>query len=111
MKKKIRLDLSDLKVESFVTSEGMTLKDGTVFGMANTACEWTCNEVTETCDDGVACHGQSADCDWTTDQGALSCATVGTGTTLPPPPTVGDTCDDTCPETPDSCDGVTCQPE
>jgi hypothetical protein len=111
VKKKIRLDLNDLKVESFVTSEGMTLKEGTVFGMSpNTVCEWTCNEVTDTCD-GIGACVNSNQCNWTTDAQAQSCQGGGTGGTLPPPPTIaGCGTGETCPETPDSCDGQQCQP-
>lgn len=110
MKKKIRLDLNDLKVESFVTSEGMTLREGTVFGMGNTFCDVSCNEVSPTCD-GVGMECDSGDCNWTTDEYAQSCAGPGPGTTLPPPPSVGYSCGDTCPETPETCDGTQCQPD
>lgn len=110
MKKKIRLDLNDLKVESFVTSEGMTLKEGTVFGMnPNTVCEWTCNGVEPTCEAGCP---QSDHCNWTTDAQAQTCTGGPGGGTLPPPPTVaGCGTGDTCPETPESCEGTQCQPD
>ena len=110
MKKKIRLDLNDLKVESFVTSEGMTLREGTVFGMLpNTICEWTCNEVSETC---MSPCPNSEQCNWTTEAQEESCQGPPTTGTLPPPPTIGGCpTGDTCPETPDSCDGTQCQPD
>lgn len=68
--KKIRLDLDDLKVESFVTSEGGSSADGTVFGMGNTECDNTCEGVGATCD-GNGCPS-AGDCDYTA-AGALTC--------------------------------------
>ena len=114
MRKKIRLDLSDLRVESFVASEGMTLKGGTVFGMANTVGEGTCNEVTHTCNDAGGPGGcqsiVNANCNWTTDENAESCTagywTGGTGN-----PSFDPCTGYTCPETPASCDAGPCNPE
>jgi hypothetical protein len=64
--KKIKLDLDSLKVESFVTSGGSARDEGTVFGMdPNTHCEWTCNEVTFTCNNAPTGGCDSGDCDWT----------------------------------------------
>ena len=104
--KKIRLDLSHLKVESFVTGEGMTLRGGTVFGMnPDTVCEWTCDEVSETCM-AIGC-AYSGNCNFTVhvDQGG-SC--IG-DPTVPPPTTL---CSEvTCPETPETCDGHECHPD
>jgi hypothetical protein len=109
--KKIRLDLDDLKVESFVTSRGR-VRDGTVFGMSpNTVCEDTCNEVSPTCVPGCP---DSNFCNWTTDENEASCTgggTGGTGGTLPPHPTTGGDTGHTCPEDQGSCNGMECQPE
>ena len=75
--KKIRLDLEALKVESLVTSEGGSEADGTVFAMAATNCDPTCNEFHDTC------HPYPDPCDWpeaTQNQwtlGDYSCTGVG----------------------------------
>jgi hypothetical protein len=58
--KKIRLDLDALKVDSLVTSEGGAQSDGTVFAMAVTNCDATCNEFHNTC------HPFPDPCDWPT---------------------------------------------
>lgn len=77
--KKIRLDLDSLKVESFVTSEGGSSADGTVFGMGNTECDNTCEGIGYTCDNGNQCGGMSGGCNYTA-AGALTC-TGGPGAT------------------------------
>ena len=62
MKKKIRLDLDALKVESFMTSGGAEGEEGTVFAMANTVCEWTCNGVSPSCDGAQGCGHSLQEC-------------------------------------------------
>jgi hypothetical protein len=109
--KKIRLDLSELKVESFVTSAGAA-QEGTVFGMANTICETTCDGIGETCN-GAGCPSD-ADCqDYTADDEQSCTSTDCGGGTIPSPDTdaVEWSCDGTCDQTPDSCDGIECQPD
>lgn len=84
---KIRLDLSELKVESFVTSGGSAGAGGTVFGMGATECDDTCNPGAFTCQGLPGC-GQSNDCgNWTL--GDLSCTVGGGGDSL--------WCTQTCP--------------
>lgn len=69
--KKIRLDLDSLKVESFVTSEGGPSPAGTVFGMAATECDNTCEGIGDTCDPRQqGC--QTGECNYTA-AGALTC--------------------------------------
>lgn len=71
--KKIRLDLSELKVESFVTSGGPAGAGGTVFGMDITNCGDTCDGI-PTCNGVGACY--SIGCDFT---GAGISCTIGPG--------------------------------
>ncbi len=114
MSNKIKLNLDDLKIESFVTSNGAA-PDGTVFAMANTICENTCNEVSDTCNGAMECQEVgfghlSDDCMWTTDQNAPSCTGGGQGGTLGCTGGGGGETEETCPETPESCEGMICEP-
>jgi hypothetical protein len=93
--KKIRLDLSELKVESFVTSDGAAGAGGTVFGMDATNCDDTCNPGEYTCNGLGQCY-QSDGCPWTL--GAITC-TIGPG---PTELCTGDPCNGTD-NTPDTC--------
>lgn len=78
---KIRLDLAELKVESFVTSDTEREGEGTVFAMANTVCDATCNGG-ETCDGGHGCSGSDGGCPDYTDPELLSCTGGGDPTQL-----------------------------
>jgi len=82
--KKIRLDPGDLRVESFVTGDAVGSEPGTVFQMANTQCDHTCDGALPTCVGGQNCDGESDGCDWT-NLDAISC--TGGGTTGPSFPT------------------------
>jgi len=75
--KKIRLDLSELKVESFVASGGAAGAVGTVFGMDDTNCGATCNPALDTCDGGEC--GWSNTCPFT--NFGLSCTEYTGGPT------------------------------
>jgi len=74
--KKIRLDLESLKVESFVTSHADKGNAGTVFGMGNTYCEATCNEISFTCNGVQGGCPVSDTCDWTYPE-ATTCTAPG----------------------------------
>ena len=105
--KKIRLDLESLKVESFVTSGRSGGSEGTVFGMLNTYCDDTCNEISPSCagtyDPATnPCHSL-AECDWTYPQATTCTSPYGT--------TGGDTEDWTCDACAASCNSEECKTE
>ncbi len=80
--KKLKLDLNDLKVESFETNPHFVKRQGTVQGFKT--------ETANTCDEA---------CQATLD----SCIVTNCGSTC------GATCDATCPATcGDTCDNITC---
>jgi hypothetical protein len=110
--KKIRLDLDSLKVETFVTNENSG-GQGTVFGMdPNTICDWTCNGVSPSCDNGQGCDTNG--CDYTLPM-ETTCYTGGTGGGQSDLGTC-ETCDESCGEPTcapcaESCDSVECEPD
>ncbi len=102
--KKIRLDLESLKVESFVTNRPSGAREGTVYGMgANTYCDWTCNEVTPSCNGDPGCISDVDDtCDWTYPQATTCTSPYGTTTG-------GETEDWTCEPCAASCNSEGCK--
>jgi hypothetical protein len=103
--KKIRLDPGDLRVESFVTGDAVGSEPGTVFQMANTYCDHTCDGAMNTCHGAGECDSDM--CDWT-NLGAMSC-TGGGGPSFPT--ALGHGCTPTESEVGctfyDDCDGLT----